>query len=108
MRPLFIGNSDDLCHSRPYSPHPNPQKMKGFEMNTISRAKLRNELRNRFGKRKYKIDCNDLVHVYGTMPNTQIVGWWLMGVIVEAELWLGFHDRLIKTPNGSYWVPLIK
>ena len=22
----------DLCHSCPFSPHPNPQKMKGFEM----------------------------------------------------------------------------
>jgi hypothetical protein len=25
-------NYDDLCHSRPYPSHSNPQKMKGFKM----------------------------------------------------------------------------
>ena len=32
MRLLFIGSSDDLCHPCSNPPHPNPQKMKGFEM----------------------------------------------------------------------------
>jgi hypothetical protein len=32
MRPQFIGNSDDICHPCTHSPHPDPQKMKGFEM----------------------------------------------------------------------------
>jgi hypothetical protein len=26
------------------------------------------------------------------MPNSQTVGWWLMGDLLSAELWLGFHD----------------
>ena len=61
-------------------------------MNTISRAKLRAALRLKYGTRNYRIDRNDLVHIYGAMPNSQNVGWWLMGDIIQAELWLGFHN----------------
>jgi hypothetical protein len=81
--------------------------MKGFKMETISRAKLRNALRTKYGKRNYRIDRNDLVHIYGVMPNSQSVGWWLMGDIIEAELWLGFHDRIVSGSEGNYWVPEI-
>jgi hypothetical protein len=26
------------------------------------------------------------------MPNSTKMGWWLMGDILTAELWLGLHD----------------
>jgi hypothetical protein len=81
--------------------------MKGFEMNTISRVKLRNALRAKYGKRNYRIDRNDLVHIYGVMPSSQNVGWWLMGDIIVAELWMGLHDRIVNGPEGDYWVPTI-
>jgi hypothetical protein len=77
------------------------------QVKKISRTKLRNGLRTKYGKRNYRIDRNDLVHIYGAMPNSQSVGWWLMGDIIEAELWLGFHDRIVSGPEGDYWVPTI-
>jgi hypothetical protein len=58
---------------------------------------LRAALRAKFGARKYKIigtACCEQVHVYGLMPNSQTVGWWLMGDILAAELWLGLHDEV--------------
>ncbi len=42
----------------------------------------------------YRITQNDEVHIYGLMPNARIVGWWLMGDILTAELWLGLHDEV--------------
>lgn len=36
---LFIGNSDDLRNPCTNPPHPNPQKMKGFEMIQICYTK---------------------------------------------------------------------
>jgi hypothetical protein len=77
------------------------------QVKKISRIKLRNGLRTKYGKRNYRIDRNDLVHIYGVMPNSQSVGWWLMGDIIEAELWLGFHDRIVNGSEGDYWVPEI-
>ena len=61
-------------------------------MKTISRETLRAALRAKFGAGNYRITQNDEVHVYGLMPNARDVGWWLMGDILSAELWLGFHD----------------
>jgi hypothetical protein len=29
------------------------------------------------------------VHIYGVMPNSATVGWWMMGDILIAELWMG-------------------
>jgi hypothetical protein len=57
--------------------------------------KLRTALRAKFGPRCYRITQNDEVHVYGLMPNSQTVGWWLMGDILSAELWLGLHDEVV-------------
>ena len=54
-------------------------------------ALLRAALVDQFGKRHYKITRTGDVHVYGPMPNSRIVGWWLMGDILNAELWLGLH-----------------
>ena len=58
---------------------------------------LRAALRAKFGARKYKIIgtvCCEQVHVYGLMPNSTTVGWWLMGDIAHAALWLGLHDEV--------------
>jgi hypothetical protein len=60
----------------------------------MKHAKLRDALRARYGARNYRIDRNDLVHIYGAMPNSHVVGWWLMGDIIGAELWMGFHDDI--------------
>ena len=64
-------------------------------MKTISRETLRSALRAKYGAGHYRITRDDEVHVYGLMPNSQTVGWWLMGDILGAELRLGLHD----------WVP---
>lgn len=57
-----------------------------------SRIQLRSALRAKYGANCYRITRNDEVHIYGQMPNSTKVGWWLMGDILTAELWLGLHD----------------
>lgn len=52
---------------------------------------IRQALRDQFEKRHYKITRTGEVHVYGPMPHSQEVGWWLMGDLVTAELWLGLY-----------------
>ncbi len=53
---------------------------------------LRAALRAKFGPRSHRITRNGEVHVYGLMPDARTVGWWLMGDLLSAECWLGFHD----------------
>ena len=66
-------------------------------MKTISRETLRAALRAEYGARKYKIlgtaGCEQ-VHIYGLMPNSNTIGWWLMGDIFHAECWLGLHAEV--------------
>ena len=67
-------------------------------MRNIPIKTLRAALRAQFGARKYKITgtaCCEQVHVYGLMPNSTTTGWWLMGDLFNAELWLGFHDGVM-------------
>ena len=52
---------------------------------------LRAALRAKYGKGCYRITRTDQVHIYSQMPNSITVGWWLMGDILGAELWLGMH-----------------
>jgi len=61
-------------------------------MKTIPRKTLRAALRAKYGAGRYRITQNGEVHIYGLMPNSQTVGWWLMGDILGTELRLGFHD----------------
>ena len=70
-------------------------------MKTIPRETLRAALRAKYGR--YRItrhlsfkgwSRSDHVHVYGLMPDDRTVGWWLMGDILTAELWLGLHEEL--------------
>ena len=60
----------------------------------MKHAKLREALRAKYGARNYRIDRNDQVYVYGRYPNSHSVGWWLMGDILGAELWMGFHNDI--------------
>ena len=49
---------------------------------------LRKLLREEFGVRKYRLVGQGQmteVHVYGVMPNTNTVGWWLLGGIKDVE-----------------------
>ena len=63
-------------------------------MKSIPRETLRAALRAQYGVNHYRITQNDEVHIYGLMPNARTVGWWLMGDILTAELWLGLHDEV--------------
>ena len=51
------------------------------ETSTTNIAKLREELREVYGKRKYRITQAGEVHIYGIMPNTNITGWWFYGYV---------------------------
>ena len=63
--------------------------MKQTIYNTSPTIKLRAALREKYGPRCYRITRGGDVHVYGKMPNSDIVGWWFMGDILIAELWMG-------------------
>jgi hypothetical protein len=55
-------------------------------------ANLRRALIDKYGARKYKITGTayaESVIIYGQMPNSVVIGWWLMGDLDGAELWLG-------------------
>lgn len=45
----------------------------------MSTATIRAALREQFGARKYRITADGEIHIYGTMPNANTVGWWLCG-----------------------------
>jgi hypothetical protein len=63
-------------------------------MKNIPRKTLCAALRAKYGAGQYRITQNNEVHVYGLMPNARTVGWWLMGDILTAELWMGLHDEV--------------
>ncbi|MDO9596748.1 MAG: hypothetical protein Q7J47_03410 [Azoarcus sp.] len=49
---------------------------------------LRKLLRDEFGTRKYRIvgqGAATEVHAYGTMPNTNTEGWFVLGGIKDVE-----------------------
>ena len=58
----------------------------------MTHTKLRDALRAKYGPRCYRITRTDEVHVYGPMPHSQVVGWWLMGDISHAYTWMGIDD----------------
>ena len=54
---------------------------------------LRQALRAKYGARCYRITRTGDVHIYGKMPRSNVVGWWLMGDVAFAEWSLGIdHD----------------
>ena len=46
---------------------------------------IRAALRTLFGARQYRITRDGEIHVHGTMPNTNQVGWYLFGRIDSAH-----------------------
>ena len=46
---------------------------------------LRAALINEFGARQYRITSRGEIHAYGTMPNTNTIGWYLYGRTDSAE-----------------------
>jgi hypothetical protein len=47
--------------------------------------KLRQALRAQYGARCYRITRTGDVHVYGQMPNSNVMGWHLLGDIEFAK-----------------------
>jgi hypothetical protein len=45
---------------------------------------LRNLLREKFGKGRFRIRTNGTVDVYGQMPNSNVTGWWYYGETDQA------------------------
>ena len=46
---------------------------------------VRNSLRTLFGAHQYRITRAGEIHVYGRMPNTNMVGWYLYGQMASSE-----------------------
>lgn len=46
---------------------------------------IRQALRTKYGTRKYRIDADGTIHVYGRMPNATLTGWYLLGRIDSRE-----------------------
>ena len=54
--------------------------------------KLRVALRDKYGKRCYRITRTGDVHVYSQMPHSRVVGWWLMGDLTHATCWMDLKE----------------
>lgn len=46
---------------------------------------IRNALRVKFGARRYRITRTGDIHVFGVMPSTNVVGWYLYGYVGDAS-----------------------
>ena len=49
-------------------------------------AQIRSALAAKFGNWNYKITASGEIHANGTMPNTNIEGWYLFGHVSDADL----------------------
>jgi len=65
--------------------------MKPLDMGTAKITRLRRALRGTFGERKYRISDGQ-VHIYGRMPNSNMIGWWLFGDVSHAAKVLGLQS----------------
>ncbi len=55
-------------------------------------AAVREALRARYGSGNHRITGHEgyrTVSVYSKMPNSNQIGWWLIGDLLAAEMWLG-------------------
>lgn len=50
-----------------------------------SKTAIRTALREAFGAGNYRITRNGEIHIYGHMPNSGVVGWYLYGWMDDAE-----------------------
>ena len=53
-------------------------KMVKYNANQRERQ-FREMLRRDYGAGKYRITLKDEVHAYGTMPNSNVTGWYFVG-----------------------------
>ena len=60
-------------------------KSQSAETSNIEASAIRQTLRAEFGARQYRITRDGEIHVHGTMPNTNQVGWYLYGSIDNTE-----------------------
>jgi hypothetical protein len=51
----------------------------------MSDDEIRAVLRRAFGAYKYRITRGGEIHVYGEMPNSVVVGWYLYGSKDDAQ-----------------------
>jgi len=47
--------------------------------------KIRKILRSEYGNRNYRITSDGEIHIYGTMPQTNQIGWYLYGHVCDQE-----------------------
>jgi len=72
-------------------------------MITKTDAEVRSAVKSIFGAINARVTRNGEVHVRGTMPNTNQVGWYLLGFTGQPEL-----DDRIWYPDGSLNTGLAK
>ena len=62
-------------------------------------AEIRTAVKSIFGSKNARVTRNGEIHVRGTMPNTNQVGWYLMGFTgntdIEEKIW--FADGSLNT-----------
>jgi hypothetical protein len=46
---------------------------------------FRTLLRREHGAGKFRVTKSGAVHAYGKMPNTNTIGWWLLGDIASVQ-----------------------
>jgi hypothetical protein len=46
---------------------------------------IRSALIAKFGERQYRITRSGEIHVFGTMPNTNSIGWYLYGYTDDTD-----------------------
>jgi hypothetical protein len=51
----------------------------------MTTTQIRSALRTQFGVRMYRITADGEIHVHGTMPNSNATGWYLFGVVGDAQ-----------------------
>jgi len=57
---------------------------------------IRRAAKEIFGEDNAKVTNNGEVHVYGIMPNTNIVGWYLLGFTGTSDI-----EEKLFWPDGS-------
>ena len=65
-------------------------------MQTKTDAEIRAAVKEIYGSKNAKVTRNGEVHVRGVMPNTNQVGWYLLGFTGQTEL----EEKLFH-PDGS-------
>lgn len=50
-----------------------------------TKNEIRKTLRSEYGDRHYRITKDGEIHIYGTMPNSIHVGWYLFGYLNDQD-----------------------